>query len=141
MNPFAHKTFIGDFFDVLNSTDEEHQTDALFPSGCTKRREAVISILSGDFGIKNLPDLTVSLDALLTSLVRLIVLDLSQVTELCPNAVGTLINYQASVEGRGKRLILFRPSSAAAKTLAELNIAHMFEIRQTEQDLLLALPD
>lgn len=142
MKPFVHKTFIGNFFDVLHGAEKNSVAEGSpFLLGGTKRRGAVIAILSGDLTLDRLPELASSLHALQTSLVKLIVLDMSRVTDLSPNAAGGLVNYLAGVEGRGKRLILFRPSPAVLDCLAGLDLTHLFQIQRTEEELLLDLPD
>ena len=142
MKPFTHRTFIGNFFDVLAPERQGRPIEAPpFPTGGTRKREAAISLLSGNLDMACLPELAVALDNLLVSLVKLVVLDLSQVTLLSPNAAGILVNYQAAVQGRNKRLVLFRPSSVVMDVLSDRNLLHLFDIQLTEEELLLDLPD
>ena len=143
MKPFVHKSFIGDFFDVLQAGGgkAEPGKNAAFTFGGTKRQEAVISIVSGNFDIPEIPEFVSSLDKLPTGLVKLIVLDMSRVRWFSANAVGVLVNFAASVEGRGKRLILYRPSTTVIQSLHSLALTHLFEIQHTEEELLLDLPD
>ncbi len=142
MKPFAHKNFLNDFFEVLRSpAHPEDPPKMTARSGGTARQDAVISILSGELTLESMPEFASSLRELLTGTVRLIVLDLSEITVFSPNAASVLVNFVSFVEGGGKRLILFRPSQAVRGALASLHLAHLFEIQFTEEELLLALPD
>lgn len=145
MKPFIQNAFVGDFFTALRPDPERSGAAASggagFSFGAIRNKEAVVSVMSGEFGIPQLPDLAASLDALLTAAVKLIVLDLSQVTDFSPNTAGMLVNFAGSVEGRGKRLILFRPGQAVMDALSARNLTHLFDIRHSEDELLLALPD
>lgn len=141
MKPFTHKTFVGDFFDVLRAAAPAARPGITVSHGGTRDGEAVISAISGFFDIPQLPDLTASLDALLTARVKLIVLDLARVRFFSHNAAGVLVNFASSVEGRGKRLVLYRPSLTVQQTLGALALLHLFEIQQTEEELLLDLPE
>ncbi|CAK7064786.1 MAG: hypothetical protein DELT_01598 [Desulfovibrio sp.] len=142
MKPFVHKSFIGNFFDVLQSNEEQPgQRGASYRLGGTKKREAVISIFAGDFDLDALPEFAGTLENLLTQVVQLVVVDLSRVRLFSANAATVLVNFLAGVEGRGKRLILYRPSPTVTETLISLNLTHLFEIQLTEDELLLDLPD
>lgn len=142
MKPFAHKSFVGDFFDVLSAGGANAKPGETTRSfGGTKRREAVVSILAGDFTPETLPGFAASLESLLTSTVQLIVLDLSRAHVFSANAASVLVNFLAGVEGRGKRLVLYRPNRMVRDILVACSLTTLFEIRQTEEELLLALPD
>ncbi|MDL2210205.1 STAS domain-containing protein [Desulfovibrio sp. OttesenSCG-928-O18] len=142
MKPFVHKSVVGNFFDILQSEEQRAKPGATsLLLGGTKRQEALISIFSGDFTVETLPEFAASLEGLLTTPVQLVVLDLSLVRVFSANAVGVLVNFLAGVEGRGKRLILYRPSEAVRETLASCDLTLLFEVQQTEDELLLALPD
>lgn len=142
MKPFVHKSFIGNFFDVLQS-NEEHagQRGASYRLGGTKKREAVISIFAGDFDLDALPEFASTLENLLTQVVQLVVVDLSRVKLFSANALAVLVNFLADSEGRGKRLIIYRPSASVLEMLTSRDLLHLFEIQQTEDELLLDLPD
>ena len=142
MKPFEYTNFIGDFFDVLHKEDcQDEKGEISFLVGGTKRREAIISILSGNFDIAHVPALALSVNELVTSTVRLVVLDLSRVRVFCPNAVAVLVNLMDDVEGRGKRFILYRPSQIVRHAIETLGLSHLFDMLLTEEELLLALPD
>lgn len=145
MKPFIHKAYVGDFFAALQPDPPRSGTAApgaaAFSLGAIRNREAVISVISGGFDIPQIPALVASLDSLQTAIVKLIVLDLSRVTHFGPNATGVLVNFAGSAEGRGKRLVLFRPSPAVMESLTARGLAHLFEIQHSENELLLDLPD
>ena len=142
MQSFTHKKFFGTFFDVLRSAIPEPPEGTVVSfSGSTARKDAVVSIITGDLDLERLPEFAGSLRDLLTSTVRLIVLDLSHVRTFCPNAASVLVNFVSFVEGGGKRLVLFRPGQAVRTSIESLNLMHLFEIQQTEEELLLSLPD
>ncbi len=140
MQPFTHKNSVGDFFDAL-SASHSRTPGASAVKGATARQDAVISVLSGDLSLEHLPEFAVSLRDLLTNNVLLIVLDLSRIIVFSPNAVSVLVNFVSFVEGGGKRLMLFRPSRSVRDTLESLHLTHLFEIKETEDELLLELPD
>lgn len=142
MPSFTRKHFFGTFFSVLQSAipDPPAGTVASY-SGGTTGKDAVISILSGDLDLERLPEFAGSLRDLLTGSVRLIVLDLSRIRVFCPNAASVLVNFVSFVEGGGKRLVLYQPGPAVRASLESLNLIHLFEIQQTEEELLLSLPD
>lgn len=141
MKPFTHKTVIGTFFDVLAAQPAGLSREVTVSQGATTRQDAVLCVLSGDLTLERLPAFAAALRKLLTSTVHVIALDLSRIHIFCPNAVSVLVNFVSFVEGGGKRLILFRPSTRVRETLDSLNIAHLFEILHTEDDLLLVIPD
>ncbi|SBV90448.1 hypothetical protein KL86DPRO_10027 [uncultured delta proteobacterium] len=141
MRPFTHKNSIGTFFDVLTDPSGSGTPDIAARRGATARQDAIISVLSGDVNLDQLPEFAASLRELLTSSVQLIVLDLSRVTVFSPNAASVLVNFVSFVEGGGKRLVLFRPSRTVRTVLDTLHLTHLFEIQQTEDELLLDLPD
>lgn len=141
MKPFVHKSFIGSFFDVLQSEDQVGQRGVSYRLGGTKKREAVISIFAGDFDLDALPEFAETLENMITQVVQLVVVDLSRVKLFCPNAVAVLVNFLADVEGRGKRLVLYRPSETVREQLTSLGLMPLFEIQSTEDELLLSLPD
>ncbi|MDR3074403.1 MAG: STAS domain-containing protein [Deltaproteobacteria bacterium] len=142
MKPFVHKTLIGNFFDVPRAgVSSAGSASAPPPTGETRQHDAVIAVFSGDFSLTTLPGFASSLENLLTGLRRVIVLDLSGVRRFSANAAGVLVNFLAGVEGRNKRLILYRPSPTVSDMLASLNLTHLFETQQTEDELLLDLPD
>lgn len=142
MKPFVHKSFIGNFFDVLQSNEEQvGQRGASYRLGGTKKREAAISIFAGDFDLDSLPEFAATLENLVTQVVQLVVVDLSRVTFFNANAATVLVNFLADVEGRNKRLVIYRPSESVLEMLTSLNLLHLFEIQQTEDELLLDLPD
>ena len=141
MRSFARTNSIGDFFEVLAAPAGGDTREVTVRKGGTLRQDAVVSVLSGDLSLDRLPEFAASLRELLTSTVRLIVLDLSRVTVFSPNAASVLVNFVSFVEGGGKRLVLFRPNRAVRALLDTLHLTHLFEIRQTENELLLDLPD
>lgn len=142
MDPFVHKSVVGNFFDILQSEEQRAKPGATaLLLGGTKRQEAFISIFSGDFTVETIPEFAAALDVLITTPVQLVVLDLSGVRIFSANAAGVLVNFLAGVEGRGKRLVLYRPSRAVQDTLAACNLTLLFEVQQTEDELLLDLPD
>lgn len=142
MKPFVYKSFIGNFFDVLQSNDEQTgQRGASYRLGGTRKQEAVISIFAGDFDLDALPEFGATLDTLLTQTVQLAVVDLSRVKLFSANAAAVLVNFLAGVEGRGKRLVLYRPSESVRDMLTSLGLPHLFETQETEEELLLDLPD
>ncbi len=142
MEPFAHKNFVNDFFTVLRTEGLDAREDGVtVVKGCTARQDAVASVLSGNLTLQHLPEFAASLRDLLTGTVRLIVLDLSRIREFSPNAASVLVNFVSFVEGGGKRLILFRPSPVVLELLHSLHLTYLFELQQTEEELLLSLPD
>lgn len=142
MQSFIHKKLFGTFFDVLRHAFPDLPAGTVTSlSGGTARNDAVAAAIAGDLDLERLPDFAATLRDLLTGTVHLIVLDLSRVRVFCPNAVSVLVNFVSFVEGGGKRLVLFRPGQAVRTTLESLNLTHLFEIQQTEEELLLSLPD
>lgn len=142
MQSFIHKKFFGTFFDVLHSAFPDLPVGTVTSlSGSTARNDAVAAAIAGDLDLERLPDFAATLRDLLTGTVHLIVLDLSRVRVFCPNAASVLVNFVSFVEGGGKRLVLFRPGQAVRTTIESLNLTHLFEIQQTEEELLLSLPD
>ncbi len=144
MEPFTHKSFIGDFLDVLSlgtplAPHEDGVCVAHF--GATVNQEAVLSRYFGDLTLDQTPDFVFSLNSLLSESIRLVVLDFSSLRIICPNAVAALVNFAAEVQGRGKRLILYRPGTALDHELETLGLAYLFSALHTEEELLLALPD
>ncbi len=144
MEPFVHTSFIGDFVDVLNMktplrSDVANACVAQF--GATARQEAVLSRYFGDLGLDHVAEFAASLDSLLTGSVQLVVLDFSSLNSFCRNAVAALVNFAASVHGRDKRLVLFRPGPELRRALDALALSHMFTVLDNEEELLLALPD
>ncbi len=140
MRAFTHKTITGTFFDVLAPAGEGDTRGISARKGATTRQDAIISALSGTVNLEQLPDFAANLRELLTSSVRLIVLDLSGITLFSPNAASVLVNFVSFVEGGGKRLVLFRPSKTVQAMLDALRLEHLFEIQHTEDELILALP-
>ena len=142
MQSYTSSAFFGTFFNVLQATLPAPAAGTVAAySGCTARNDAVVCCLSGDLDIERLPEFAASLRELLTGAVKLIVLDLSRVRMFCPNAASVLVNFVSFVEGGGKRLVLYRPGPAVRASLESLNLTHLFEIQQTEEELLLSLPD
>lgn len=141
MKPFLHKNIIGTFFDTLMPQPSGAPQGISVARGATARRDAVLCVLSGDLNLKQLPEFAASLRSLLTSVVCLIVLDLSRISSFSPNAASVLVNFVSFVEGGGKRLVLFHPSRAVQDVLNSHNLAHLFETLQTKEDLLLLIPD
>ena len=142
MKPFAQTSLIGDFFDALHANRPENDPDDVVAvTGGTRQQNAVVSVIFGDLNLEHLPHFAASLRELLTSTVRLIVLDFSHVQVFCPNAASVLVNFMSFVEGGGKRLILFQPNECVHSALSSLNLLHLFEILHSEEDLLLELPD
>ena len=143
MKPFIHRSFVGDFFDALHTDirPSEQGQSATFTFGGTRQHEAVVSIISGNFGIPEISVFVSSLDKLLTGIVKLIVLDMSRVSGFSTNATGVLVNFAVSVAGHGKRLVLYRPAPSVMQSLDSLALTHLFEIQQAEEELLLDLPD
>ena len=143
MEPFVYKNVIGDFLDVLSMNSplkagSESACASLF--GSTGNQEAVLSRYFGDLSLVHAQDFAASLDALLTSLVELIVLDFSGVISFCPNTAAALVNFATGVQGRGKALALFKPSPATMDMLESLHLTHLFTILHDADDLLIALP-
>lgn len=141
MKPFIYKNVIGSFFDALTPQPSDIPHGIAVAEGATTRNDTVLCVLAGELNLERLPELATSLRQLLTSAVRTIVLDLSRVSFFCPNAASVLVNFVSFVEGGGKRLVLFRPSSAVRDVFETHNLTHLFEIHQTEEDLLLLIPD
>jgi len=141
MKPFTHKTRIGNIFDVLASPVEDDGQGFTVRRGSNRVQDTILSVLSGDLSLEQIPKLAASLRELLTSSVQVILLDLSHVNTFCPNAASVLVNFVSFVEGGGKRLVLFRPSESVQSTLSSLHLKHLFEIQQSEDELLLTLPD
>ena len=144
MHAFEHPSFVGDFFAVLRSSEEmamPPEGSCLFLSGSTRKQEASLMICCGDFGIAQASQFSVSLDSLLTSAVRLIVLDFSKTSTFSANAAAVLVNFMAGAQGRGKECILFKPSQIVRTMLRSLDLGHLFAIQETEEELLLLLPD
>ena len=141
MKPFTHKNVIGSFFDALTPQPSDVPHGIAVAQGSTSRHDTVLCLLAGELNLERLPELATSLRKLLTSAVHTIVLDLSDVSLFSPNAASVLVNFVSFVEGGGKRLVLFRPSSAVRDVLDSHNLAHLFEMYQTEEDLLLLIPD
>jgi anti-anti-sigma factor len=113
----------------------------LFVSGRTRKQEAALMICCGDFGIAQTPRLAVSLDSLLTGAVRLVVLDFSKTRVFSANAAAVLANFMAGVRGRGRECVIFKPSHVVRTMLQALDLDHLFTIQETEEELLLDLPD
>lgn len=111
---------------------------ALF--GATSRQEAVLSRYFGDLTLPHAADFKSSLASLISTPVRLVVLDLSAIKTFCANAAGHLVNFAANTQGR-IHLVLFRPSPPVSSLLAQLHLDHIFTIIETEEELVLALPD
>lgn len=141
MKPFVYKNITGTFFDALTVPDSANTQGMEAARGATTRQDAVICALSGELALATLPEFAASLRKLLTSTVQVIVLDLSRVRLFCPNAVSVLVNFVSFAEGGGKRLVVFRPSRCVKEALHSLGLEHLFEIRETEEDLLLVIPD
>jgi len=142
MKSFAHKKLLNNFFEVLRSPVHPEGIQKMTArSGGTTRQDAMVSVIAGELTLESLPEFATSLNRVLSGTVKLIVLDLSGVTVLCPNAVSVLVNFVSFVEGGGKRLILFRPSQTVQTVLASLHLTHLFETQHSEEELLLALPD
>ncbi len=141
MHPFTHTTIIGTFFDALADPGGDQTREISARKGATTRQDAIISALSGEVPLEQIPEFAANLRELLTSFVRLIVLDLSRITLFSPNAASVLVNFVSFVEGGGKRLVLFHPSKTVQTVLYTLNLAHLFEIQHSEEELLLDLPD
>ncbi|MCC8193756.1 MAG: STAS domain-containing protein [Deltaproteobacteria bacterium] len=141
MKPFTHKNRIGDIFETLTLPPVKDGRELVTRKGATQRQDAVISVLSGRLSLEQIPEFATSLRELLTSTVQLIILDLSRINEFCPNAASVLVNFVSFVEGGGKRLVLFRPSRCVLEALDALHLSHLFDIQQTEDELLLDLPD
>ncbi|GHV53580.1 hypothetical protein FACS1894206_04540 [Deltaproteobacteria bacterium] len=141
MQQFTHKGFIGDFFSVLKAPSLDKESKPSLLLGRTKRKDAVIAILSGSFTGKTLPEFASTLYSLLTSIARVIVLDFSRVNAFSADAAGVLVNFLAAVEGMEKQLVIYRPNDIALKMLTSLDLLNFFEIQQTSEDLLLDLPD
>lgn len=141
MRPFTHKDIIGTFFDTLATPGGCDTGEFSARRGATTRQDAIVSVLSGDVNLEQLPEFAASLQQLLTSAVRVIVLDLSCITIFSPNAASVLVNFLNFVEGGGKRLVVYRPAWAVRTMLNALHVTHLFEIQQTEDELLLDLPD
>lgn len=111
---------------------------ALF--GATTRQAAVLSRYFGDLTLAHAADFTQSLTSLIAGPVQLIVLDLSALRVFCRNAVGHLVNFAANTQGRIK-FILYRPAETVLTPLKELQLDHLFTVVDTEEELILALPD
>ena len=144
MEPFTHSSFIGDFLDVLSMKSPLTPHDdgvCVSHFGATTNQEAVLSRYFGDLTLDQTPDFAASLDSLLSAAVRLVVLDFSALSSICPNGVAALVNFTAGVQGRGKKLILFRPGPALTQALDTLGLMYLFSVLHTEEELLLALPD
>jgi len=141
MKPFTHKNVIGSFFDALSPQASAASHGVAVAQGATSRHDTVLCVLAGELNLERLPEFATSLRNLLTSAVHTIVLDLSRVYVFSPNAASVLVNFVSFVEGGGKRLVLFRPSRIVRDALAAHNLTHLFETQQTEEDLLLLIPD
>lgn len=141
MKPFVHKNVIGSFFDALTPQSRDVPHGIAVAQGATPRKDTVLCVLAGELSLDRLPELATSLRKLLTSAVQTIVLDLSRVSLFSPNAVSVLVNFVSFVEGGGKRLVLFRPSRAVRNALDTHNLTHLFDMQQTEEDLLLLISD
>ena len=141
MKPFVHKKRIGNFFDVLAAPTGNDAQVFSVQKGATGRQDAVVSVLSGDLGLEQMPAFAASLCELLTSTVQIIVLDLSRINSFCPNAASVLVNFVSFAEGGKKQLILYQPSHCVRSMFDSLHLKSLFTIRETEDDLLLNLPD
>ena len=144
MEPFTHSSFIGDFLDVLSMNSPltpDNDDVCVSHFGATTNQEAVLSRYFGDLTLNQTPDFAASLDSLLSAAVRLVVLDFSTISSICPNAVAALVNFTAGVQGRGKKLILFRPGPALRQALDSLGLMYLFSVLDSEEELLIALPD
>jgi anti-anti-sigma factor len=143
MQTFLYTTYVGDFFDVLHmkSPLPEHIADACVAQfGSTARQEAVLSRYFGDLALAHAAAFAASLSSLISTPVKMVVLDLSELTSFCPNAAGHLVNFAANTRGRVS-LVLFRPSGAVTRLLQQLGLEYIFRVIDTEDDLILALPD
>ena len=141
MQPFTHKNRVNTIFEILAAPIAKTEENFSVQTGTTGRQDMIVSVLAGKLTLEHIPDIATSLRELLTSTVKVIVLDASRVDAFCPNAASVLVNFVSFVEGGGKRLILFRPSPCVQETLNALHLTHLFEIQQTCGDLILEIPD
>ena len=144
MKSFEHSSYVGDFFAVLAARETMPMPpdgSCQYVTGRTRKQEAVLILCRGDFGILQTPSLAASLDALLTGNVRFIVLDLSDACTFSANAAAVLVNFIAGVRGRHKECVILCPSQPVRTILNVLDLGHLFTIRESEEELLLDLPD
>ena len=143
MQTLDHKEYIGDFLNVLHMKPPlpAHIEGACVAQfGATARQEAVLSRYFGDLSLAHAADFSQSLSTLITVSVKLVVLDFSALRSFCNNAVAHLVNFAANTQGR-VHFILYHPSKAVITPLQESRLDHLFTIIDTEEDLILALPD
>lgn len=106
--------------------------------GTSAERDTVVSFFKGEIGIAELEEFKGALNELVTDRLHKLIIDLSHIS-LSRTALGALVNFAASIYGRNKKLYLYNPSPQLRTSLAELGLASLFNVLETEEDILIAL--
>lgn len=104
----------------------------------TKENSTIIGRFSGDVGLPQLAEFKQALHSLIKSGLQKIIVDFEQIN-LTRAALGTLVNFAASVHGNNKKLYLYRPSAQVRGVLDELELTVFFAILESEDDILIRL--
>lgn len=134
-----------DFISVVEGGMSANGKDFVVPSfacrpftGITAERDTVVSSFKGEIGVEGLEDFKNALNDLVTDRLHKLIIDLRAIS-LSRTAVGTLVNFAASIYGRNKKLYLYSPSPQVRASLAELNLTTMFNVLETQEDILIAI--
>lgn len=122
---------------ATGSTPADCQTDVYKAFG----GQVLIVRYSGAIGLSCMDTFKPSLFATLTGDAKQIVVGLGRVSEISRSTLGALIDFAATVLGRGKKMYLLSPPESLEKTLKELQLTIFFEILHGEEDLIRILPD
>ncbi|MDR1946908.1 MAG: hypothetical protein LBQ51_07070 [Desulfovibrio sp.] len=101
-------------------------------------RKTVFACFQGHIGLADSDVFKAALNGLVLDSTDKVILDLKDV-QLTATTVGVLVAFAGSMHGRDIELYLYRPSAQSRACLYERNIASLFKIFETEDDVTASL--
>ncbi len=136
---------LGHFFKVLRAPSPEIANDprenfANPVIGLSQDRKVLIARYAGACGLYCFDAFQASLSKLLREGVKIIILDLRDVSHLSNSLIGVLFDFNAEVFGTGRKLYLYNSLPDLEKTITGLNLHGFFYFLRDEDDLINILP-
>lgn len=145
MKNITGSRLLKDFISVVEGGISANGKDFIAPSfacrpftGITAERDTVLSSFKGEIGVEGIDEFKNALNDLVTDRLHKLIIDLSAIS-LSRTALGTLVNFAASIYGRNKKLYLYAPSPQVRSSLAELELTSLFSVLETQEEILIAI--